>query len=707
MIPVDPRLVQEGRGAASNPPGRFASKRAEAADDGWGILEEPLPPLATTAEPDASRSIIARNRSPDIPFTQSINPYRGCEHGCVYCTRGDTPVLMADGSTRPIAEVRPGDVLYGTERQGRYRRYVKSRVLAHWSVIKPAYQVRLEDGTSLVAGADHRFLTERGWKFVAGAEQGPARRPHLTLNNKLMGTGAFARPPIKSGDYQVGYLCGVIRGDGLLGSYRYARTGRSNADQHQFRLALCDKEALERTQEYLRRWEIDTHEFVFQSAVAGRKVMHAIRTSARLKVEKTRALIAWPSAPSREWSAGFLAGVYDAEGSYSCGILRITNTDPEIIAWVARCLRGFGFGFVVENVHDETRKPIDTVRLVGGLREHLRFFHSVDPAIVRKRDITGQAVKSGARLGVVSIEPLAGAMRLYDITTESGDFVANGVISHNCYARPSHAYLGLSPGLDFEARLFYKPNAASLLVNELGKPGYECSPIALGTNTDPYQPIEREYRVTRAILETLSECNHPATIVTKGATLVARDLDLLASMAERNLIAVSISVTTLDKERKRTLEPRAAGAATRLAVIRKLAEAGIPVGVMVAPVIPVLTDHELESILEAAAGAGARKAGYVMLRLPFEVNALFQEWLRTHAPLKAEHVMARIRDLRGGRDNDPRFGSRMHGEGVYADLFRKRFEVACRRYGFDRGRVELDTNRFIPPGPSRAQLALL
>ena len=707
MPPEDPRTVQQGRGAGSNPPGRFASTGVEAADDGWGILEEPLPPLATTTEPDASRSIIARNRSPDIPFTQSINPYRGCEHGCVYCIGGDTPVLMADGSTRPIAEVRPGDVLYGTERQGWYRRYVKSRVLAHWSVIKPAYRITLEDGTSLVAGPDHRFLTERGWKFVSGAEQGRARRPHLTINNKLMGTGAFARPSIKSGDYQVGYLCGVIRGDGSLGVYRYQRPGRVKDEQHRFRLALCDKEALERTQDYLRRWEIDTHEFVFQSAVAGRKAMHAIRTSARLKVEKTRALIAWPNAPSREWSAGFLAGIYDAEGSYSGGILRITNTDPEIIAWIARCLRGFGFGFVVEHVHHETRKPIDTVRLVGGLREHLRFFHSMDPAIVRKRDITGQAVKSGARLGVVSIEPQAGAMRLYDITTESGDFVANGVISHNCYARPSHAYLGLSPGLDFETRLFYKPNAAKLLVNELGKPGYKCSPIALGTNTDPYQPIEREHRVTRAILETLSECNHPATIVTKGATLVARDLDLLASMAERNLIAVSISVTTLDKELKRTLEPRAAGAATRLAVIRKLAEAGIPVGVMVAPVIPVLTDHELESILEAAAGAGARKAGYVMLRLPFEVNALFQEWLRTHAPLKAEHVLARIRDLRGGRDNDPRFGSRMRGEGVYADLFRKRFEVACRRYGFNRERVELDTNRFIPPGPPRAQLALL
>ena len=276
-----------------------------------------------------------------------------------------------------------------------------------------------------------------------------------------------------------------------------------------------------------------------------------------------------------------------------------------------------------------------------------------------------------------------------------------------CYARPSHAYLDLSPGLDFETRLFYKPDAAKLLTKELSAPGYECSPIALGTNTDPYQPIEREYRVTRAILETLSECNHPATIVTKGAALIARDIDLIASMAARNLIAVSISITTLDNELKRRLEPRAAGPASRLAVVRKLAEAGVPVGVMVAPVIPVLTDHELESILEAAADAGAHTAGYVMLRLPFEVNELFQEWLRDHAPLKAEHVMARVRELRGGRDNDPRFGSRMRGEGIYADLFRKRFEVACRRYGLNRERRELDTSRFTPPGPGHAQLSLL
>jgi DNA repair photolyase len=276
-----------------------------------------------------------------------------------------------------------------------------------------------------------------------------------------------------------------------------------------------------------------------------------------------------------------------------------------------------------------------------------------------------------------------------------------------CYARPSHAYLNLSPGLDFETRLFYKPDAAKLLTKELAAKNYVCSPIALGTNTDPYQPIEREYGVTRAILETLSACNHPATIVTKGAAMILRDIELLADMAKRRLVAVYVSITTLDPVLKRTLEPRAAAATARLSVIRRLAEAGVPVGVMMAPVIPALTDHELENILDAAAHVGAKSAGYVMLRLPHEVKALFREWLEAHEPLKAAHVMSRVRELRAGRDNDPRFGSRMHGEGAFAMLFSQRFELARRKHGFDRGHVQLDTTRFVPPLLSGTQMALL
>ena len=275
-----------------------------------------------------------------------------------------------------------------------------------------------------------------------------------------------------------------------------------------------------------------------------------------------------------------------------------------------------------------------------------------------------------------------------------------------CYARPSHAVMNLSPGLDFESRLFYKPNAAELLEKELAAKNYRCSPIALGANTDPYQPIERTYGVTRSILETLSKYDHPATIVTKGATLILRDLDLLADMARRNLITVHMSVTTLDSALKRTLEPRAASPAARLTVIRKLADAGVPVGVLVAPVIPVLTDDELERILQAAAKAGAMSARYILLRLPYEVKTLFRQWLADHEPLKAEHVMSRIHALRGGRDNDPRFGTRYRGEGQYAELLARRFELAVRRFGLDKDLPAPDTRRFKPPAPDSPQLSL-
>jgi hypothetical protein len=265
-----------------------------------------------------------------------------------------------------------------------------------------------------------------------------------------MGVGAFATAQVKNEDYRRGYLCGLIRGDGLLASYHCQRAGRSHGDQHQFRLAMCDVEALIRSQNYLRELQVDTHHFVFQAAIGGRRLMHAIRTHAQAGVEQIRGFVAWPTTPSPQWSTGFLAGIFDAEGSYSDGILRISNTDPAIIGWVRQSLEALRFEFALEHVHREKTKPVDVVRIVGGLAEHLRFFHTVDPAIVRKRDITGQAVKSDARLGVASIEPLGKTERLYDITTETEDFIANGVVSHNCYARPSHSYLELSPGLDFE-----------------------------------------------------------------------------------------------------------------------------------------------------------------------------------------------------------------------------------------------------------------
>jgi DNA repair photolyase len=265
-----------------------------------------------------------------------------------------------------------------------------------------------------------------------------------------------------------------------------------------------------------------------------------------------------------------------------------------------------------------------------------------------------------------------------------------------CYARPSHAYVNLSPGLDFETKLFAKPEAAKLLRAELAKPSYRCSPIALGSNTDPYQPIEREWKITRQILEVLAEHRHPLSIVTKSA-LVERDIDVLTQLAKDNLVRVYISVTTLDAELARRMEPRAASPRRRLQAIAKLNEAGVPCGVMVAPVIPFLTDAELEKILEAAHRHGARSAGYILLRLPYELKELFKDWLVTNYPLKAKHVMSRMREMRGGRENDPEFGSRFRGSGLFSDLLAQRFRKACERLGFNLEDVLLDTALFKHP----------
>ncbi|MDT4796008.1 radical SAM mobile pair protein B [compost metagenome] len=271
-----------------------------------------------------------------------------------------------------------------------------------------------------------------------------------------------------------------------------------------------------------------------------------------------------------------------------------------------------------------------------------------------------------------------------------------------CYARPSHAYWDLSPGIDFETRLIAKTNAVQVLEQELSKPGYVCAPINLGANTDPYQPIERQQRLTRGVLEVLLRFRHPVTIVTKGS-LILRDLDLLAELASRRLVRVFISLTTLDDELKRILEPRAAAPSARLRAIRVLSGAGVPVGVLCAPMIPMINDRELESLLEAAHAAGARSASYMLLRLPREVGPLFEEWLQAHYPQRANHVMSLIRQCRGGEIYDSRFGKRFSGEGPFAELLARRFAVAMRRLGLDRREsVQLDCSVFAPPNSQMA-----
>jgi DNA repair photolyase len=274
-----------------------------------------------------------------------------------------------------------------------------------------------------------------------------------------------------------------------------------------------------------------------------------------------------------------------------------------------------------------------------------------------------------------------------------------------CFARPTHAYLGLSPGLDFESKLLFKPDAAKLLEAELRKPSYRPQVMAIGTNTDPYQPIEREYRIMRSILEVLWAFKHPVGIVTKSA-LIARDIDILAPMAKEGLAKVALSVTTLDRKLARMMEPRAATPARRLETIRALSASGIPAGVMFAPAIPALNDDEMESVLAAGAEAGAISAGYVLLRLPLEIKDLFREWLETHVPDKAKHVMSLIRSMRGGKDYDANWHTRQTGKGPYAQLMAQRFQIATRRLGLNRIRAPLDVTKFrIPPAPGD-QLAM-
>lgn len=685
-------LTIRGRGAAHDPPNRFVPIYVEpATDHGDGEASA----RETTFFRDATRSVITRNDSPDVGFSASLNPYRGCETGCCYCLRGETPILMGNGTLRNLADLRPGDEIYGTVREGWYRKYVRTLVLAHWEVQKEAFRVTLEDGTELVASGDHRFLTWRGWKFVTNTRRGARDRPHLTENDKLLGIGALRGGMAESPDYRRGYLCGMIRGDGLLRDYEYRRATGGISRTRSFRLALVDDAGLSRTAAYLAEAGVETRQFVFQRPTPSRREMRAIGAFSRERVERIAELVAWPGSSSMEWCRGFLAGIFDAEGSYSSAALRIANSDSAILHETTRALVRWGFAFAVEHSARLTARPLTYTRVTGGLRDHLRFFHTTEPAILRKRNIAGQAVMNRAPLRVVSVEHL-GRRTLFDITTGTGDFIANGVVSHNCYARPTHEFLGLSAGFDFETKIFVKEDAPELLRRELAAPGWKPQVLALSGVTDAYQPVERKLRVTRRCVEVLAEFRNPVAVITKHH-LVTRDIDLLRELARHGAAAVTLSITTLRRELQRVLEPRAATPERRLEAVRKLAEAGIPTGVLVAPVIPGLTDFEMPHILKAAAEAGASRAGYVLLRLPHGLKELFEDWLERHVPDRKGKVLNRLRALHGGALYDARFGVRARGEGPYADQLRAMFDVTCRAAGLNALSLELSAAAFRRP----------
>jgi DNA repair photolyase len=584
-----------------------------------------------------ARSIINRVPKPSrVPFDWTINPYRGCGHQCVYCLSGDTPVLMADGRTKPIALVRRGEALYGTVRDGAYRRYVRTTVLAQWQTVKPAFRVTLEDGTSLITSGDHRFLTDRGWKYVTGTDQGGTRRPHLTTRNELLGTGAFAAPPKESDDYRRGYLCGMIRGDGHLGEYHYQRRAGGGPDLYTFRLALTDDEALDRTSRYLAQATVATTEFAFSPATATRRPMRAIRTSAQGRFRAIQQLIQWPADPCSDWRKGFLAGLFDAEGSCSRGILRISNTDPEIIGWAMSCLRGLGFDVATEPRPGS--HPVTVLRLRGGLKERLRFFHSTDPAISRKRTIDALAIKGDAKLRVAAVEPLELDLPMYDITTGTGDFIANGVVSHNCFARNTHTYLGLDAGRDFDTKVVVKVNAVELARKELAAPRWPGAHIAMGTNVDCYQRAEGKYRLMPGIIGALRDAANPFSILTKG-TLILRDLELLAAAAEVTDVGLNVSVGFVDKSISRFIEPGAPSPQRRLGVCAAITKRGLSCGVLMGPVLPYLTDSpgQLADAVRQIADAGASHISPIVLHLRPGAREWFAGWLRAHHPDLVPH----------------------------------------------------------------------
>jgi len=572
-----------------------------------------------------AKSIVSHvPESSRMSFRWTINPYRGCQHSCVYCCSGDTRILMGDGTTKALAEVEVGDAIYGTVRDGYYRRYALTEVLAHWSTVKPAYRITLEDGTKLVTSGDHRFLTERGWKHVTGAEQGPDQRPFLTLNNKLMGFGSgSAELPKDSVEYRRGYLCGMIRGDGTLHSYPNG--------SHYFRLALVDQDALTRSRHYLGTFGILTQEFDFSRATETRKALRAIHTQSVGNVAAIRHLTDWPDAPGRDWHCGFLAGIFDAEGSYSRGIWRVSNTDPEIIKRTTAALDVLGFDYVLEP--SNRANGLVVVRIRGGLREVMRFFHTTDPAITRKRSIEGVALKSDAKLRVAAIEPLGIELPMYDITTGTGDFIANGVVSHNCFARNSHTYLDLDAGRDFDSKVIVKVNAPELLRKKLASPGWAGEHIAMGTNVDCYQRAEGRYQLMRGIIAALRDAANPFSILTKG-TLILRDLDLLLEAAEVTDVGLNVSAAFVDSSLWRAIEPGTPAPERRIEACATLNDNGLRCGVLMGPVVPYLSDSpaQLDAAVRQIAAAGAAHVTPIVLHLRPGTREWFLGWLRTAHP---------------------------------------------------------------------------
>jgi DNA repair photolyase len=596
-----------------------------------------------------AKSLISRVPAASrMPFEFTINPYRGCSHACVYCQTGDTPILMADGRTRALADLRVGDRIYGTVRDGGYRRYVETTVLAHWSTTKPAYRVILADGTELTASGDHRYLSDRGWRYVTQEDvtqediTPPGSRPVLTAGTRLLGTGQFAEPPKDSTDYRLGYL---------------------TATAHSGRQTRTDPEVLARTRGYLAELDLT-----------------------RADAAAVTALTSWPTDPSDDWRKGFLAGIFDAKGN-TTGSVRFGPLDPEVREWTRISLSRLGFRWQSDQA---------AVRLTGGLPERLRFCLTVDPAITRKRTITGVAIRRGPGRDVVSVTPLGLELPMFDITTGTGDFIANGIVSHNCFARHTHSYLDLDTGHDFDSKVVVKVNAPQLLRRELTAAKWGGSHIAMGTNVDCYQRAEGRYALMRGIIGALRDHANPFSILTKG-TLITRDLDLLKQAAAVTQVGVSFSVGSVDEQVWRSVEPGTPSPRRRLDAVRRFADAGFAVHVLMAPILPGLTDTDeaIETTVAAIAGSGAAGISPLVLHLRPGAREWYAAWLGHHHP----GLVPRYRSMYGNGSYAPQ---------VYQREVSARVNIVARRYGI--GRAPMTEHRSITPvpgPPAPEQLTLL
>jgi DNA repair photolyase len=538
------------------------------------------------------------NRSGRGGFT--LNPYAGCPVGCAYCLEGDTLITMADGTTKPIKDVLIGEAIVGVVRENTpggawWYRHTQATILNKIETLKEAFEIVLENDNRVICSGDHRWLTDRGWKYTTGKMQGEGRRPYLTVNNFIRGLGGTHQTPPETEGYRRGYLAGLIRGDGLLARYdysgKYKRHHRKQAQatdvQHQFRLALADLEAIERAKEFLSGFGVETKDFEFSSR-SGYQPLHAIRSHSRTAFETITALIA--NGNSAEWLRGWLAGIFDAEGSFSC-VVRISNTDEQILRLTLEAFASLG----LSTVREDRVGAASTIRLRGGLADITRFFQLTAPAISRKCNFTQTSVRTAMR--IAEIRPLGQVLPMFDLTTSTENFLANGLVSHNCYV-PHMAHQQTEPRA-WGSYVEVKDGAPQLLAAQL-KRLRQPATIFMSSATDPYQPVEERFRITRALLEVFTRHPEHALYILTKQPLVERDADLLAQLPR---VAVGMSFSTLDDRLAAIIEPWAPVTSQRFAVIARLAARGIATYLLWAPAIvpvPLTTEFITASVDQIA-----------------------------------------------------------------------------------------------------------